>query len=262
MATEQAAENPDTTPLAAAATPAVSKDDIAQLLQEALDRPLTALRDDGHAVQQQLDSIRSALQTAVLADVMVHLAETDAPEQSELQRRARAIQVELTLRRQEVALEEWRRKLKAAEQEAERQRQLFARLEADFERRSGDFERRSADFARQSAEFGQTALLARETEAALATATEAKLALDRRADQLARELAAAVELNQARQRMIDTLEQDLARVRQEKAELGEELARRETVLTEAERRIEELRNSRWRQLGIGLGLAKRATFEK
>jgi len=290
MATEQAAEDPDVTPLTAAERPAATRDDVAELLE----------------------TVRSTLQTAVLADVMTLIAETDAPEQSELQRRARAVQVELTLRRQEVALDEWRRKLAAAGQEAERQRQLFARLEADFARRSADFARRSADFAQrsadfearsadfearsadfearsadfearsadfearsadferlskdfalrsvdfeqQSAEFERAATIARETQKALTEAHEL------RAAQLTRELAAASELNQARQQMIQTLEQDLARARQEKSELDENLARRETVLTEAERRVEELRNSRWRQIGIGFGLAKRATFEK
>jgi len=236
MAAEIAAEDSDTAPVAPAAMPASEApgaDDLGQRLQQTLER--------------QLDAFRSELQTAVLLDVMTLVAETAAPEQSELQRRAQAIQVELTLRRQEVALAEWRRNLAAAEQEAERRRQLFARLAADFERRLAEFERRSA-------EFEQAAALARDGAAA-------QRALEQYAAQAARDLAAAAELEAARRQLIQALEHDLARTRQEKSESDEALARRERVLAEAERRVEELRSSRWRQLGLGLGLTKRATFE-
>ncbi|MEI9988039.1 MAG: hypothetical protein WDN69_36010 [Aliidongia sp.] len=86
-----------------------------------------------------------------------------------------------------------------------------------------------------------------------------KIAIEHQAGDLARDYGAAQDLSEARRRLAETLEQDLARVRQDYAE---EQGRREAALTEAQRRVEELRNSRWRQIGLGLGLAKRATFEK
>jgi chromosome segregation ATPase len=135
-------------------TPAPVRFDDAVLLPLAgIEAQLTALRSDGQAMQRQLELIGGALRTAILSDVFALIAQTDAPELSELQRRAQAIQIELTLRRQEVALAEWRRKLDAATQESERQRQLFARLETDFERRSADFEHRAAAFEHRSADF-------------------------------------------------------------------------------------------------------------
>ncbi|MGB8841543.1 MAG: hypothetical protein WCC64_10765 [Aliidongia sp.] len=288
---------------------------------------MTALRGDSQAIQHQLGTIGSTLQTAVLADVFALIAETDVPERSELQRRAQAIQVELTLRRQEIALAEWRRKLEAATQEGERQRQLFARLEADFVRRSAqseqvadELERAVADFARRSTEFENAIAASQQTEAALRSALaeqaatfERDLAAQAAASQIvhaeqaaafvereqdlkaalaARETAcdaleaeraamtgtldAAVALAQARQQMVMTLERDLAGNREESAALREALAAlreecaalqtvlddREIGLTEAERRVEELRSSRWRKLGIGLGVARRASFER
>jgi hypothetical protein len=343
------------------------REEIVRLSRETVERHLTALRSESAAVQRQLDVIRSELQTAVLADVMALVAETAAPEQTELQRRARAIQVELTLRRQEVALAEWRRKLEAAGVEADRQRRLFARLEADFERRvagqaaelervSAELARLTADFAALSADFARaveaadqsegvlrTGLAERESalrvctgerDAALAelrasleahaalemqsvldarTAAEAYSALAAGAAHEARvaaeaqarseaelrrafEARAALEADAAAQahaglearlgeateardavgalaetrwQAILVLEQALARARFDNTALGEELAtvraklaERETVLTEAERRVEELRSSRWRRLGLGLRVAKRATFEK
>jgi chromosome segregation ATPase len=307
----------------------------------AIEAHLMALRSDSQAIQHQLVTIGGTLQTAVLADVFALIAESDVPERSELQRRAQAIQVELTLRRQEVALAEWRRKLEAAIQEGERQRQLFARLEADFTRRSAqseqvadELERAVADFARRSAEFEAAITLSQQTEAALRSALaeqaatfERELAAQAAASKLvhaehetalaaqeaalvgqerafaereqdlkaavaARETACdaleaeraamtgtlddAVALAQARQQMVITLERDLAGNREENAALREALAAlreecaalqtvlddREIGLTEAERRVEELRSSRWRKLGIGLGVARRATFER
>lgn len=258
--------------------------------------PENARRDDIgpgalETIERHLTALRSELQTAVLADVIGLIAETEAPERSELQRRAQAIQVELTLRRQEVALVEWRRKLDAAGQEAERQRLLFARLEADFERRIAGFERVTADFERQVAEFEQNEIetervsgelarvcgeferaaeASRQTDGALRTGlaerdaalAEARAAFEERLVGLTGSLAAATSLGEARQQRIVTLEQELAQNRDDLAACRSTLAERDATLIEAERRVEELRSSRWRQLGLSFGMARRATFEK
>jgi chromosome segregation ATPase len=258
--------------------------------------PESARRDDIgpgalESIERHLAELRSELKTAVLADVIGLIAETEAPERSELQRRAQAIQVELTLRRQEVALAEWRRKLDAAGQEADRQRQLFARLEADFERRvagveqkEADFQRVQADFervsgdlvrvtgelSRVSAEFERAAEASRQAEVSLraglaerdAALAEARAAFEERLAGLTGSLAAATSLGEARQQRLVTLEQELARSREDLADCQLTLAERDAVLIEAERRVEELRSSRWRQLGLSFGMAKRATFEK
>src|SRR5579859_3905717 len=84
-------------------------EDVADILQQVVAPHLAALREDRDALHRELDAIRSALQTAVLGDVMELLARSEAPPDSELQRRAQAIQLELTVRRQAVALDEWRR---------------------------------------------------------------------------------------------------------------------------------------------------------
>jgi chromosome segregation ATPase len=335
---KRAAKRQDGAPTATESRASESRSPSAPPPLAAIEAHLTALRGDSQAIQHQLGTIGSTLQTAVLADVFALIAETDVPERSELQRRAQAIQVELTLRRQEIALAEWRRKLEAATQEGERQRQLFARLEADFVRRSAqseqvadELERAVADFARRSTEFENAIAASQQTEAALrsalaeqaatferdlaaqaaasqivhaeqATGFEAALSAqaaafvereqDLKAALAARETAcdaleaeraamtgtldAAVALAQARQQMVMTLERDLAGNREENAALREALAAlreecaalqtvlddREIGLTEAERRVEELRSSRWRKLGIGLGVARRATFER
>jgi chromosome segregation ATPase len=290
-------------------------DDAVPLPLAGIEAHLTALRSDGQAMQRQLETIGSALRTAILSDVFALIAQTDAPELTEVQRRAQAIQVELTLRRQEIALAEWRRKLEAATQEGERQRQLFARLEADFAHRSaqseqvaGELARVSADFAHRSAEFERTLEAAHVTEATLRTALadqakafvvmqeereaafrtasmERESALAERASaqgvfeaqraEMAGKLDASIALAEARGAALHSCEQDSAALareisgsRDENAALQDELAAlratlddREKVLTEAERRIEELRSSRWRRLGVGLGVARRATFE-
>jgi chromosome segregation ATPase len=251
--------------------------------------PESARRDDIgpgalESIERHLAELRSELKTAVLADVIGLIAETEAPERSELQRRAQAIQVELTLRRQEVALAEWRRKLDAAGQEADRQRQLFARLEADFERRVAGVEQKEADFervsgdlvrvtgelSRVSAEFERAAEASRQAEVSLraglaerdAALAEARAAFEERLAGLTGSLAAATSLGEARQQRLVTLEQELARSREDLADCQLTLAERDAVLIEAERRVEELRSSRWRQLGLSFGMAKRATFEK
>jgi chromosome segregation ATPase len=237
-------------------------------------------------IERHLTAIRSELQTAVLADVIGLIAETEAPE-----RRAQAIQVELTLRRQEVALAEWRRKLDVAGQEAERRRQLFARIEADFERVTADFERRAAEFEQKAAEaervsgelarvrgefervtadFERVAEASRQTEVALrarlaerdAALAEARAAFEERLAGVIGSLAAATSLGEARQQQIVMLEQELAGNREDLAACRSALAERDAMLIEAERRVEELRSSRWRQLGLSFGVAKRATFEK
>ncbi|MEA2754454.1 MAG: hypothetical protein QOJ54_743 [Aliidongia sp.] len=301
-------------------------DDAVPLSLAGIEAHLTALRSDGQAMQRQLETIGSALRTAILSDVFALIAQTDAPELTEVQRRAQAIQVELTLRRQEIALAEWRRKLEEATQEGERQRQLFARLEADFAHRSaqseqvaGELARVSADFAHRSAEFERALEAARLTEATLraalteqaasfranladqakafmvaqeeresALAEQERLLQAVRAEQAAEQgafvaqlaetagkLDASIALAEARgaalhscEQNIAAREQELRGSREENAALQDELATlraalddREKVLTEAERRIEELRSSRWRRLGVGLGVARRATFE-
>jgi hypothetical protein len=273
-------------------------------------------------LRRDLDAIRSTLQTAVLADVVALLAEPEAAAPSDLERRARAIQVELTLRRQDIALAEWRRKLAASEQEAARRAALFVRLEADFERRTAEFDRRTAEFAERSAEYDRqeaeferrSAAFAQQAEefqrildeftrrsaefdrrsgeyerriadlhgevtrlhhvedslwatlaerdaahaaAQSAAAAAAKAALDRQAG----ELAAAKQLGETQCRRAETLEQDRARAEQQHAADRNALAAAEANLSEAERRIAELQCSRWRRLGLRLGLAKRATFE-
>lgn len=330
MAAKRAASKLGTAPPMVQPVPEpLRREDILELVQAGFDRSLAALQDGTKAVEQRLDALRGELSTGVLADVMALIAEADAPEQSPLQRRAQAIQVELTLRRQEVALEEWRRKFAASGAEMERQRQLFARLEADFERRAAAGEQ-AARAAEETAAALQRALVERDAAVAVLaealqalaqtqeTATEtltALTALQARAaagevqarelvDQLTQErdadrqtiLALQQEgLQAARER--DRLQQECTRFQQEKAELAAgrdadhlalqtlqdaldqcrhengdlaerlglaqaELASGAIVLTESQRRVEELRSSRWRQIGVGLGLAKRATFEK
>lgn len=326
MAAKRAASKLGTAPPMVQPVPEpLRREDILELVQAGFDRSLAALQDGTKGVEQRLDALRGELSTGVLADVMALIAEADAPEQSPLQRRAQAIQVELTLRRQEVAIEEWRRKFAASGAEMERQRQLFARLEADFERRAaaGEQAARAAD---ETAAALQRALVERDAAVAVLaealqalaqtqeTATETQRALTEVAageaqarelvDQLTQErdadrqtiLALQQEgLQAARER--DRLQQECTRLQQEKAELAAgrdadhlalqtlqdaldqcrqengdlaerlglaqaELASGAVVLTESERRVEELRSSRWRQIGVGLGLAKRATFEK
>lgn len=232
---------------------------------------------DTAEILRRLDAIRSTLQTAVLGDVMALLAEPETAEETPLQRRARLVQIELTLRRQDVALEEWRGRVRAAEAETERQRQLFARLEAEFVQRNAVLERAVA-------EAGQVAAALRaerdealaERDAALAerdaaleqkkAAIDEKIEFERRAGDKARDFGMASELAETRRQLAETLEQDLARTRRELGEVQQSLAQAQAeqrqALGEAERRIEELRSSRWRQLGIGLGMTKRATFEK
>jgi DNA repair exonuclease SbcCD ATPase subunit len=226
--------------------------------------------DDTAEILRRLDAIRSTLQTAVLGDVMALLAEPGPEEETPLQRRARIVQIELTLRRQEVALEEWRSRVRAAETETERQRRLFARLEAEFAQRNAGLERAVAEAGEVAealrAELG--AALA-ERDAALEqkrAAIDEKIEFERRAGDTARDFGMASELAEARRQLAETLEQDLGRTRRELGEVQQDLAQlqdeQRRSLGEAERRIEELRSSRWRQLGIGLGMTKRATFEK
>jgi DNA repair exonuclease SbcCD ATPase subunit len=240
--------------------------------------------DDTAEILRRLDAIRSTLQTAVLGDVMALLAEPGPEEETPLQRRARIVRIELTLRRQDVALEEWRSRVRAAEAETERQRRLFARLEAEFTQRNAGLERAVAD-AGQVAEALRAELDAAlaERDAALEQkriAIDEKIEFERRAGDKARDFGMASELAEARRQLAETLEQDLGRTRRDLAEVQQDLARtrqdqaqtrqelaqlqdeQRRALGEAERRIEELRSSRWRQLGIGLGLTKRATFEK
>lgn len=187
------------------------------------------------AVQRQLDALRTELQNAVAVDVMAQLARPEAQAETELQRRAQLSRLELALRHQALALEQWPHRLAETVAAAEARRHLFVRLES---------------------EFRQTLEAAERLEAALRT-----------------------ELTEGRAR-IDALNADLAALRQEKTALEQEreqekaaleaslragrteLDHRQATLIEAERRIEELRSSRWRQLGIALGLAKRATFER
>lgn len=305
MATKRAGDKPGAAaPTVRPAPELLSREDVLALVQAGVDRSLAAVQDSTKTVAQSLDALRGEVATTVLTDAMALIAEADAPERTELQRRARAIQIELTLRRQEVALEEWRRKTAAAGEEAERQRQLFARLEADFERRAADGER-----AARAAEATAAALQRTVTErdAALAVLVEthgalneartqaelqareladrnAELARARDADQLAtqqaerererlqeceRQLAELSAGRESDRLALRTLQGTLDQCRQEKDDLAErlgqaqaELAAGATELTEAYRRVEELRSSRWRQLGIGLGLARRATFEK
>jgi len=233
--------------------------------------------DDTAEILRRLDAIRSTLQTAVLGDVMALLAEPEPEEETPLQRRARIVRIELTLRRQDVALEEWRSRARAAEAETERQRRLFGRLEAEFTQRNAGLERAVAE-AGQVAEALRVELDAAlaERDAALEqkrAAIDEKIEFERRAGDKARDFGMASELAEARRQLAETLEQDLGRTRRDLGEVQQDLARTRQELAqlqdehrrslgEAERRIEELRSSRWRQLGIGLGMTKRATFEK
>jgi DNA repair exonuclease SbcCD ATPase subunit len=226
---------------------------------EAIETPASDMAE----ILRRLDAIRSTLQTAVLGDVMALLAEPESAAETPLQRRARIVQIELTLRRQEVALEEWRARVRGAETEAERQRQLFARLEAEFVQRNAALERAVAE-AGQIVEALRT-----ERDAALEqsrAAIDEKVEFERRAGDKARDFGMASELAETRRQLAETLEQDLVRTRRELGEVQQRLAQAQEeqshALGEAERRIEELRSSRWRQLGIGLGMTKRATFEK
>lgn len=233
---------------------------------EAIEMPAS----DTVEILRRLDAIRSTLQTAVLGDVMALLAEPEAAEETPLQRRARLVQIELTLRRQEVALDEWRGRVRAGEAETERQRQLFVRLEAEFVQRNATLERAVAE-AGQVAEALRAELTTAlaERDAALEqkkAAIDEKIEFERRAGDKARDFGMASELAETRRQLAETLEQDLARTRRELGEAQQNLAQAQdeqrAALGEAERRIEELRSSRWRQLGIGLGMTKRATFEK
>lgn len=237
---------------------------------EAGEQPVEAPAGEMAEILRQLDAIRSTLQTAVLDDVMALLAQPEAPEEPPLQRRARAIQAELTLRRQAVALEEWRNRAQAAEAEAERRRQLFVRLEAEFANRTAALESAvaKAGEAEDALRAELNAALA-ERDAALEqrkAALDEKIEFERRAGDKARDYGMASELAEARRLLAETLEQDLASTRRALDEAQQALARTQEEqrlsLGEAERRIEELRSSRWRQLGIGLGMTKRATFEK
>lgn len=189
------------------------------------------------AVQRQLDALRSELQSAVTVEIMTQLAGPDPQAETELQRRARLSRLELALRHQALALEQWPRRLAETLAEAEARRHLFVRLES---------------------EFRQTLEAAERVEAALRTElAESRAAIDRAHADLAKERQEKAALEQQREQV----KQEQAALEASLRAVRTELDQRQAVLVEAERRIEELRNSRWRQLGIGLGLAKRATFE-
>jgi chromosome segregation ATPase len=186
------------------------------------------------AVQRQLDALRSELQKAVAVDILTQLARPEPQGETELQRRARLGQLELAIRHQALALEQWPHRLAETMEAAEARRQLFTRLES---------------------EFRQTIEAAEQREAALRTElAESRAALDAVQAERAtlRQEKAALEHERAQERT--ALEASLSAARTE-------LDTRRATQIEAERRIEELRSSRWRQFGIGLGLAKRASFE-
>jgi hypothetical protein len=299
MVAERVDETTESNPPAAAQAPEpLCRADLTALLQQAGDAQLAALREDKAALQQQLDEIRGTLRTAVVADVMALLSETAAPAESELQRRARAIQVELTLRRQDVALAEWHRVLAQVEEAAERRRQLFARLEADFGRKTAEYQRREAEFAQHDAVFAQ-----RETEfaarAAMFDQRAAEFAqqaegfqralddfvrrsadfdhrtvtLERRAADLQGEVTRLHEVEDSLwQRLAErdvgaaateiAAASEIAKAASELSETrGQRIEALEHELAKAESRVGELQSSRWRRIGLALGLARRATFE-